>query len=200
MVETADAVVVTVGGANFASLSHACRRLGATVTLSDDPSRIADATHVILPGVGAARPAMAALRARGLDRALCRLTQPVLGICLGMQLLFERGEEGGGCEMLGLIPGVVQRLPPAPTWPHMGWNTIERVSDPHPLLAGHGDADWFYFVHGYAAPISSDTVASCLFGSSFCAAVSRGNIHGVQFHPEKSSGAGRTVLANFFAL
>jgi glutamine amidotransferase len=192
-------VVLPVGGANFASLAHAFRRLGVDVAFSDDPLRIAEASHVVLPGVGAARPAMAALRERGLDRTLMQLNQPLLGICLGMQLLFEHSEEGGGTPTLGLLPGRVERLPPSPTWPHMGWNTIAPTAPRVALLDGISGNDWFYFVHGYAAPVDSYTTASCEFGRSFSASVSSGNVHGVQFHPEKSSVAGRAVLANFLA-
>jgi len=192
-------VVVPVGGANFASLARACEGIGVAVEFSDQAARIAAATHVILPGVGAARPAMSALRERGLARCLTRLTQPVLGICLGMQLLFERSDEGGGCDMLGLIPGGVERLAPAPTWPHMGWNTLENANSPHRLLDGIGRGDWFYFVHGHAARPAAHSIATSDFGAPFCAAVAHGNFQGVQFHPEKSSASGRTVLANFFA-
>lgn len=193
------AVVVSVGGANFGSLRRACDRLGVSVEFTADARRVRAASHVILPGVGAARPAMDALRRSGLDRVLTRLTQPVLGICLGMQVLFEHSEEGG-VELLGVLPGNVRRLAPAPVWPHMGWNTLAIVQGDHPLLRGIDPDDWFYFVHGYAADTGLQTLAHCDFGGRFSAVVARDNVMGVQCHPEKSSGAGRELLANFFAL
>ena len=193
------AYIVAAGGANYGSLIEACRRVGIEPAIGDDPTRIANATHVILPGVGAAGHAMRALRARGLDRVLQRLAQPVLGICLGMQLLFERSEENDA-EGLGLLEGRVRKLRAEPRWPHMGWNTLAPRAVPHRLLDGIGDGDWFYFVHGYAAPPGAATLAETHHGDAFAAVVARENVHGVQFHPEKSAAAGRRLLANFFAL
>lgn len=193
------ALIVGAGGANYGSLREACRRLGVDAQVSDDPARVADATHVILPGVGAAAQAMDALRARGLDRALRALRRPLLGVCLGMQLLYEHSAEGD-VDGLGLLRGRVRRLPAAPRWPHMGWNTLApRVAD-HPLLRGIGRDDWFYFVHGYAADDDEATLAAAEHGTPFAAVVARGHVHGTQFHPEKSAAAGRRLLANFFAL
>ncbi len=192
------AVIVPSGGANYGSLIQACARVGVDVALATDPKRILAASHVILPGVGAAAQAMSALRASGLDRVLHKVTQPLLGICLGMQILFEQSEEGAD-ECLGLLPGRVRRLPPSPRWPHMGWNTLHGISD-HALLDGIGESDWFYFVHGYAARVGDGTLARCTHGEPFSAVVARGNVHGTQFHPEKSASAGRRVLANFLAL
>ncbi|MGN6518612.1 MAG: imidazole glycerol phosphate synthase subunit HisH [Dokdonella sp.] len=193
------ALVIAAGGANYGSLREACRRLGVETELSDDPARVAAATHVILPGVGAAAPAMDALRARGLDRALRELGRPLLGICLGMQLLYERSAEGDVAG-LGLLRGCVRRLPAAPRWPHMGWTTLAPRSADHPLLRGIGRDDWFYFVHGYAADDGDATLAAAEHGARFAAVVARGNVHGAQFHPEKSAAAGRRLLANFFGL
>lgn len=195
------AVVVPSGGANYGSLVEACRRVGVDALVSGEPQRLLEATHVILPGVGAAAHAMRHLRESGLDRVLARVTQPLLGICLGMQLLFERSEEGSATEAvecLGLLRGTVRRLPPAPRWPHMGWNTLRALA-PHPLLDGVGERDWFYFVHGYAAPVGDDTLAESEHGGAFSALVARGRVYGAQFHPEKSAAAGRRLLANFFA-
>ena len=194
----AHAYIVASGGANYGSLLEACRRIGVDAELGDDSTRIAAATHVILPGVGAAGHAMRALRERGLDRVLARITQPLLGICLGMQLLFEHSEEND-TDGIGLLPGTVRRLAGAPSWPHMGWNTLD-ASAAHALLEGIAVNDWFYFVHGYAAPPGRATVAETQHGEPFAAVVAHGNVHGVQFHPEKSGGAGRRVLTNFFAL
>jgi len=155
-----------------------------------------------MPGIGAFDAGMARLTESGLipllnEKVLVEKT-PLLGICLGMQLLFEHSEEDDA-DGIGLLPGTVERLPPAPSWPHMGWNTLD-ASSAHPLLDGVTDDDWFYFVHGYAAPPSDATVAKAQHGDAFAAVVAQGNVHGVQFHPEKSGNAGRRVLANFFAL
>lgn len=193
------ALIVAAGGANYGSLREACRRVGVDAELSDDPARVAAATHVILPGVGAAAQAMEALRTRSLDRALRELRRPLLGVCLGMQLLYEHSAEGD-VEGLGLLRGRVRRLPAAPRWPHMGWNTLApRVAD-HPLLRGIGRDDWFYFVHGYAADEGETTLAAAAHGAPFAAVVACGHVHGAQFHPEKSAAAGRRLLTNFFAL
>jgi len=192
------AYIVAAGGANYGSLREACRRVGVDAEIGDDPVRIASATHVILPGVGAAGHAMRGLRERGLDRALAQVSQPLLGICLGMQLLFEHSEEDDA-DGIGLLPGTVKRLPAAPSWPHMGWNTLDAISR-HPLLDGIGAGDWFYFVHGYAAQADGTIVAGTCHGETFAAVVARDNVHGVQFHPEKSAAAGRRVLDNFFAI
>jgi imidazole glycerol-phosphate synthase subunit HisH len=192
------AYIVAAGGANYGSLREACRRVGVDAEVGDDPVRMRDATHVILPGVGAAGHAMRGLRQRGLDNALPSVSQPLLGICLGMQLLFESSEEDG-TQCLGLLDGTVRRLPAAPAWPHMGWNTIATGDHEHPLLAGIDERDWFYFVHGYAANPNRSTLAEARHGEAFAAVVARGNVHGVQFHPEKSAAAGRRLLQNFFA-
>lgn len=201
------ALIIAAGGANFGSLREACRRIGVDADISDDHQRIRNATHVILPGVGAAAQAMHALRDSGLDRVLAQLTQPLLGICLGMQLLYESSEEipgastnAGSSECLGLVSGCVRRLPPAPSWPHMGWNQIAPGATAHPLLAGLGTDDWFYFVHGYAAPVNAQSIAHAEHGNTFAAVVADRNVLGAQFHPEKSAAAGRRLLTNFFAL
>jgi len=195
---TARAVIVAAGGANFGSLIHACRRVGVEAEPALDASRIRAATHVLLPGVGAAGHAMRALREAGLDRVLGSLRQPLLGICLGMQVLFEHSEEDE-TECLGLVPGRVRRLGPAPRWPNMGWSPITACAA-HPLLGDDGDGEWFYFVHGYAAPVGADTIAVSAHGGPFSAAIARDNVFGVQFHPEKSSAAGRRLLSHFFAI
>ena len=192
------AVIVAAGGANYGSLVEACRRIGVVPEVSDDSGRIRASTHVILPGVGAAAQAMDALRERGLDRVLRALRQPLLGVCLGMQLLYDRSAEGD-VEGLGLLSGCVRRLAPSPRWPHMGWNTLQPRETGHSLLRDIGRDDWFYFVHGYAAADTADTLAAAEYGAPFAAVVARGNVYGTQFHPEKSAAAGRRLLANFFA-
>lgn len=197
------AVILPAGGANYGSLREACRRVGVDATVSADEHAIRTATHVILPGVGAAGHAMRSLREQGLECALKRAQQPLLGICLGMQLLFESSLESDASHAethcLGLLGGQVQRLPASPSWPHMGWNTLQRRVE-HPLLDGIDERDWFYFVHGYAAPVGTDTLASCDHGGRFSAVVARDHVFGTQFHPEKSAAAGRRLLANFFAI
>lgn len=192
-------MAVPVGGANFGSLRRACERVGIALDFSTDAARLERATHVLLPGVGAAGSAMRALRASGLDRVLTRLSQPILGICLGMQLLFSHSDEDD-MPALDMLPGRVERLDGASRWPHMGWNTIEPVAGDHPLLAGIAADDWFYFVHGYAVSSDASALARSTFGREFTAVAGSGNAMGVQFHPEKSASAGRRLLGNFFAL
>jgi len=195
-----ETVIIDSGGANLASLQYAFERLGEKAHVSADPGRIRAAARVILPGVGSAGDAMARLRDRGLTQVLPALTQPVLGICLGMQLMFERSEEAD-TECLGIVPAIVRRLQPAPgrPVPHMGWNQLATVRD-DPLLAGISDRDYVYFVHGFAAPLSQVTVASTDYGEPLSAVVRRGNFWGTQFHPERSASVGARILANFLGL
>lgn len=195
-----DVVIVASGGANTASLQFALERQGAPAQVSADAQRIRSATHVLLPGVGAARDAMARLRRAGLDELLPALTQPVLGICLGMQLMFEFSAEGA-TRCLGIIPGAASRLPEAPgrPVPHMGWNMLHATRD-CALLRDLGAAEYAYFVHSYALPVGPATTATCRYGEAFSACVQWRNFHGVQFHPERSAGSGARLLANFLAL
>jgi glutamine amidotransferase len=190
-------VIVATGGANIASLQFALERLGASSEVSAEPERIRSASHVILPGVGAAGDAMARLRERGLDIVIPSLRQPVLGICLGMQLLHEASAEGD-TRCLGIIPGAASRLIDAPgrPVPHMGWNTIEPERS-CPVLAGFSGADYAYFVHSYALPVNEATVAACRYGERFSACVAWRNFFGAQFHPERSAQAGARLLSNF---
>lgn len=218
-----DVVIVDSGGANIASVRAAFRRLGIVAELSADPERIRRADRVLLPGVGAAAPAMARLRQLGLVEVLRGLTQPLLGICLGMQLLYDASWEGGQrVECLGLIPGDVRPLTPAEgiRIPHMGWNVlafhVERSGGlstrPAASLKERGDDERSlseraarveasepraYFVHSYAAPVTADTVATCRHGDTFTALVQRGNVMGAQFHPERSSATGAAILRAF---
>ena len=195
--------IIDSGGANIASVIFALERCGATGMLTTDPTVIAKAERVILPGVGAAPVAMARLREAGLIDCICSLTQPVLGICLGMQLLFERSEEGD-TPLLGRIPGVLDAFTPAPglSIPHMGWNRLLPRGDgaSHPLLAGIENGAHVYFVHSYAAPVSDDTLASCSYGEDFTAIVAHDNFMGAQFHPERSGPVGAQILQNFLNL
>ena len=191
--------VVDTGGANIASVLNALSRLRAAAEVTADPARVRAAERVILPGVGAAPEAAARLGAGGLGEAVRGLTTPVLGICLGMQLFFERSEEGDA-RGLGLLPGAVKRLAPAGlTVPHMGWNAVRRSRGEAVLLDGVPDGAHFYFVHSYAAPAGPWVEATCEYGGEVPAAVRKGNFYGVQFHPERSGAAGARVLANFLA-
>lgn len=192
-------VLVDAGGANIGSVRDALRRLGVEATLTADAASIREADHVILPGVGAATPAMARLRETGLDRVLRSLTQPVLGVCLGMQLLCA-GSDEGDVSCLGLVDARVRRLESADGLrvPHMGWNQVHAVAS-HPLC-GHGALDgWGYFVHSYAVPVCDATLATCEYGGVFSAAIGWRNFAGVQFHPERSAALGATILGNFLA-
>jgi len=193
-------VIVANGGANIASLQYALERLEVDSLVCADPERIRAASHVILPGVGAAADAMRRLRRDGLHELLPTLRQPVLGICLGMQLLFEASEEGG-TECLGIIPGRAVRFTDAPgrPVPHIGWNTVEAARE-SPLVAGLGPHDYAYFVHSYALPVGPATVASTHYGSPFTACVEWRNFFGAQFHPERSAAMGARVLRNFLAI
>ncbi len=190
-------VLVDSGGANIGSVRYALQRLGVDAAMSADAETIRAADRVILPGVGAAGPAMARLRELGLVELIRGLQQPLLGVCLGMQLLFESSEEGE-VECLGLLPGRVQRLRPADgiRVPHMGWNALQ-IKREHPLLRGVGEGAQAYFVHSYAAPVTADTIASTTHGEPFAAVVGRGRCHGAQFHPERSAAAGSRLLENF---
>jgi glutamine amidotransferase len=215
-------VIVDSGVANIGSVVAALERAGVTVTVSAEWEVIAAAPRVLLPGVGAAAAAMRALQQRGLVERLPSLRQPVLGICLGMQLLFEASEEGqpedgAPTPCLGILPGVVRRMAEAPgvRIPHMGWNALipwprwrwsaglgpDSAAQPtHPLLAGLGPRDYAYFVHSFAVPVSELTLAACEHGQLFSAVVGRGNFMGAQFHPERSAAVGARLLSNFLSL
>ncbi len=191
--------MIDAGGANFGSVCHALERLGATPGIVRDADGLRDAERIVLPGVGAAPPAMVLLRERGFAAALPAVRVPLLGICLGMQLLFDASDEGD-VACIGLLPGRVRKLRGGPGLrvPHMGWNTLERVRT-SPLLDGiDGDAG-AYFVHGYAAPVTDDCIAACEHGERFAAMVQRGHVAGAQFHPERSAAVGARLLANFLA-
>ena len=192
--------IIDSGGANIASLRFAIERLGVEAELTTDARRVREASHVILPGVGAAADCMSRLQSAGLVETIRSLRQPMLGICVGMQLLFESSEEGD-VSCLGLLPGRVCRFEQRDGLPvpHMGWNQLEfeRGSG---LLDGIERGDYVYFVHSYAAQVSELTVATTVYGHPFSAIVQRGNIHGAQFHPERSAGVGATLLRNFLRL
>ena len=195
-----EVALVDSGGANIGSVRYALKRLGAEGCLTADPDTILNADRVILPGVGAAATAMKKLRGSGLDDVIRGLKQPVLGICLGMQLLFE-GSEEGSADCLGIIPGFALKLAAGPGLrvPHMGWNQVNPVAR-SPLLAGIAADEYAYFVHSYALPVSDSTVAVTEHGLSFAAVSQSGNFFATQFHPEKSASLGHKLLSNFMDL
>lgn len=188
--------IINSGGTNLGSVQNALNRLGVESVLTRDADTIRSASRVILPGVGAAAWSMNALREAGLIDVIQGLTQPVLGICLGLQLLFESSEEGD-VDCLGLIPGRVQKLQVDDSLrlPHMGWNQLDWVAD-DPLAKGLDGSEWFYFVHGFAAP-TEHAVATSQHGQPIAAVVRHRNFAACQFHPEKSAGAGARLLRNF---
>lgn len=198
--KVADLAIIDSGGANIASLQFAVERLGVPAALTTDPARLRSASHVILPGVGAAADCMARLRSAGLVDTIRALKQPVLGICVGMQLLFESSEEGD-VPCIGLLPGRVRRFAnrAALPVPHMGWNQLEFRRESR-LLNEIAQGDYVYFVHSYAAPVGDLTLATTTYGESFSAIVQHGNVYGAQFHPERSARVGAQLLRNFLHL
>ena len=192
--------LVDAGGANLGSVRYALERLQVDVQMVRAPADLAGLERVILPGVGAAAEGMKRLHAQGLVQPLREVQVPLMGICLGMQLLFERSEEGD-VECLGLLPGIVRRLHPGVgvRVPHMGWNKLLALRE-SPLLEGVPLGSSAYFVHSYAAPVTSDTVAACHHGGLFTAVVQRGRLCGAQFHPERSAGPGARILQNFLEI
>ncbi|MFD1470462.1 imidazole glycerol phosphate synthase subunit HisH [Hymenobacter caeli] len=205
--------VVNYQGGNVQSVLFALERLGVEAVLTDDAQVLRAADKVLFPGEGEASSAMAALRAAGLHEVLPTLTQPFLGICLGMQLLGRRSDEGpaGGTELLGMLPFEVVRFTPpdaAHKVPHMGWNNLHDLQGP--LFAGlpgapvantgaPGAADYVYFVHSYYAPVGDYTIAQASYpaGVPFSAGVRHRNFYGMQFHVEKSGPVGEQILRNF---
>ncbi|KTC75611.1 imidazole glycerol phosphate synthase subunit HisH [Legionella birminghamensis] len=195
--------VLDVCGNNLASLSNALSRLGYNYLLTHDAKEICNASHLIIPGVGTAPSGMNALKKYGLVNLIKELKQPVLGICLGMQLLYEYSEEGQ-VECLGLLPGKVTSFSPEKDYPvpHMGWNSLNWLSE-SPLQANLPEQTYMYFVHSYARFLDASnqtTVASCEYNHSFSAIVQRDNKIGMQFHPEKSAQAGLQLLHNFLRM
>ncbi len=193
-------VIIDNGGGNVASVCYALARLGVQARVSVDPQVVQGATHVILPGVGAAGEAMQRLRASGLDQLIPQLRQPVLGICLGMQLLYESSAEGDTA-CLGILKGRVTRLVGGAGLrvPHMGWSRLVPTR-PAALLEGLGVDAYAYFVHSFAVAVGEDTDACADHGGPFTAVVSRDNFHGAQCHPERSAATGARLLQNFLAL
>lgn len=194
--------IVESGGSNISSILFALERIGVKAEWTADVDKIAKAKRVMLPGVGAAAEAMKQMRARELDECLKSLTCPVIGICLGMQMLFETSEEGNA-EMLGIIKAPVVKFHEEPdkTIPHMGWNVVGLDQKDHPLVLDIENGSFFYFVHSYYAPSGVYTLGSCTHGSEkFSGIVAQDNFMGCQFHPERSGAVGSKILENFARL
>ena len=192
--------VIDGGGANLASLRFALERLGAECVVTSEADVIRNASHVILPGVGAAAAAMEKLQEKDLVHTIRAIEQPFLGICLGMQLL-GAGSEEDAVACLGIVPEHAVRLTAEPgnPVPNMGWCQLENVVD-HPLLDGIVNGAWVYFIHSYALPVTERVIATSRHARPFAAALASGNFHGTQFHPERSSAAGARLLQNFLGL
>ncbi|WP_059025392.1 imidazole glycerol phosphate synthase subunit HisH [Gabonibacter massiliensis] len=189
--------IIDYGAGNVFSVQTAIRRLNEEVIISSDPSVILEAERVIFPGVGQAAAAMRQLREKGLDKIIPELKVPVLGICLGMQLMCTFSEEGDTTG-LGIFPLAVKRIGQGKKIPHMGWNRIFGLHSD--LFRRVGEMEWGYFVHSYYIPCNAYQIATCDYDGEFCAAVRKDNFWGCQFHPEKSSGTGELILRNFLML
>ncbi len=193
--------IVHLGAGNTASVLFALERLGADAVITSDAAVIADAERIVLPGVGAAAYAMARMAELGLTEVITGFDRPLIGLCLGQQLLFETSEENGGATMLGFIPGEVKRLNVRPDLPvpHMGWTRLEGLKD-DPILERVAEGSYAYFVHSFVCPDTDFTIACADYGTEVPAMVRTGNRWGCQFHPERSAEAGARILQNFLRL
>ncbi len=189
-------IIIRYNAGNIRSVDFALRRLGVTVDISDDPEMIRAADKVIFPGVGEASGTMEYLRKRGLDEVIKQLRQPVLGICLGMQLMCSYSEEGTA-DCLGIFDTGVLKFTSGKV-PHMGWNALEGVKGTLYDKINHGT--YVYYVHSYYVPVTPDTVATSIYGVRFSASLQRDNFYATQYHPEKSGRFGETILKNFLKL
>lgn len=193
-------VILDTGCANLSSVTYAVQRLGYQPQVSRDPEIVLRADKLFLPGVGTAQAAMDQLKQRELIDLIKACTQPVLGICLGMQLLAKSSEENGGIDTLGIIETPVTQMTDfGLPLPHMGWNRVYPQAG-NRLFQGIEDGAYFYFVHSYAMPVNPWTIAQCHYGEPFTAAVQKDNFFGVQFHPERSGAAGAQLLKNFLEM
>lgn len=193
-------VILDTGCANLASVAYAVKRLGYDPIVSYEKNVVLSADKLFLPGVGTARAAMEQLKVRELIPLIKALTQPVLGICLGMQILASLSEEGKDIPLLGLVDGTIDKLDTAGLpLPHMGWNQV-LAKPGHPLFRSLDDNAWFYFVHSYALALNESTIAETEYGSRFSSAIQKDNFYGVQFHPERSGNAGAQLIKNFLEM
>ncbi|MDR2025933.1 MAG: imidazole glycerol phosphate synthase subunit HisH [Prevotellaceae bacterium] len=189
--------IVKYNAGNTASVKNALDRLGCSCKITDDKDEILSAEKVIFPGVGEASSAMRYLRKENMHTLISSLKQPVLGICLGLQLMCKSSEEGDA-ECLGIFDTEVKLFPPAGIVPHMGWNSLREIKSP--LFNGIEPVHDFYFVHSYYAGLCPETVAVCDYIVPFAAAISKNNFYATQFHPEKSASTGERILKNFLEL
>lgn len=192
-------VIIDTGCANLASVNQALRRLGHQPVISQRQQDIETADKLLLPGVGTAAAAMTQLQQRQLSGLIRHCRQPLLGICLGMQLLAQHSEENGGIHTLHVMEGNSKRLTGDLPLPHMGWNQLQNIAA-DPLFKDIAAGSYFYFVHSYALPVCAHTIAQTCYGQPFSAAVRHNNFFGVQFHPERSGSAGARLLQNFLEL
>lgn len=189
-------VIIKYNAGNIRSVDFALQRMGISAVITDDPDIIRASSRVIFPGVGEASNTMEYLRQRGLDEVILQLTQPVLGICLGMQLMCKYSEEGT-TDCLNIFDVEVIKFRSGKV-PHMGWNSLEQFRGP--LYSGLTEASYVYFVHSYYVPLNSHTTASSFYGERFSASMQKDNYFATQFHPEKSGGIGETILKNFLKI
>ncbi len=192
--------LVDYGAGNLRSVENALRQVGARVEVTRDPEVVVGAARIVVPGQGSMPACAEAMRASGVASAVeqaIRGGAKLLGICVGLQILFEEGEEGGGAKGLGIVPGKIARLPSTVKLPHIGWSPVRAVGEPHPLFAPL-DGQYVYFAHSYAAPADSKGAQLLsVHGRPFCAALAVGNVFAVQFHPEKSQRVGLALLERF---
>lgn len=192
--------LVDYGAGNLRSVENALRKVGAEVVVTHDPEAVRRADRVVVPGQGSMPECAEAMRRSGVAGALVeaiRKGTPVLGICVGLQILFERGEEAGGAEGLGILPGTIARLPAGQKLPHIGWSPLRATGTVPPLFASM-DGEYAYFAHSYAAPAGAPGVAlTATHGVPYCAALAKENLFAVQFHPEKSQKVGLALLERF---
>lgn len=189
--------IIKYNAGNTKSVVNALGRLGVEPIITDDPELLRACDKVILPGVGEASTAMSYLRERNLHSLICSLKQPILGVCLGLQIMCQSSEENN-TECLGIFNSVVKKFPPKDKVPHVGWNSISELKSP--LFNTLSDKSYCYFVHSYYAEICEETIATCQYITSFSAALNKDNFYATQFHPEKSSDVGSKILENFLSI